>query len=187
MKIHVRDVASFIKRPPAPIRAVLLYGPDQGMVKEQAKNLCLTIHKYLDDPFSVVNLDHDVLLSEPARLIDEAHALSFGGGRRLIRIREASDKITPAVKELLAHVQGDSLTVIEGGDLGPASALRKLFEKAENAAALPFYIEEGNQLGQRLQSMLMVTMANTSAAQAITSWTASITATPQKSSVARAL
>jgi DNA polymerase-3 subunit delta len=65
------------------------------------------------------------------------------GGRRVIRVEGAAENTTKAAESFLDNPIGDGLIVVTAGNLRPTSGLRKLFEKAKNAAALPCY--EDNQ------------------------------------------
>ena len=94
MKIPFRDIEPFVKSPNPAIRAILVYGPDSGLMRERATIMAKTIVPDLTDPFNVALLSPDILKDDPARLTDEANAISMMGGRRLIRIENADDKIT---------------------------------------------------------------------------------------------
>ncbi len=92
---------------------------------------------------------------DPPRLIDEAAAQSLIGGRRLIRIRDADDGLTGAFTLFFkAPPPGDSLIVLEAGDLSARSRLRILFEGAEAGAALACYVEGEQSLGRVVTDLL---------------------------------
>ena len=92
----------------------------------------------LDDPFRVMTLPGSALASDPVRLNDEMAALSFTGGRRLVRIKDAGDALGAAFAGLLQDPPpGDSVAIAEAGDLTGRSALRRTFESAKNAVAVP--------------------------------------------------
>src|SRR3546814_14666767 len=69
-------------------------------------------------------------------------ALALTGGRRATRSRDAGDGAATAVKQVLEGPETDNLAVLEAGDLGPRSPLRKLCEAASNAAAVPCYLAD---------------------------------------------
>lgn len=142
MKITWKQIDGFLKSPDPAARVILVYGPDAGLVKERAKILGLTIVSDYHDPFNVALLDAEMIVQDPARLADEAGALSMMGGDRLIRIENAGDKITIFIKDYLTAPNPAALIVMEAENLGPRSSLRLLCEKAKNAAALPCYVEE---------------------------------------------
>ncbi|HEX9465206.1 MAG TPA: DNA polymerase III subunit delta [Alphaproteobacteria bacterium] len=146
MKLDSRSTARFLKSPDAAVRAVLLFGPDAGLVKERAEALARTVVEDLADPFRVADLSGDTISGDPARLADEAAAIAMTGGRRVVRVRDAGNDTFEAFESFLDHPMGDALIVVEGGELDGRSALRKLFEKAGNAAAIPCYRDEGADL-----------------------------------------
>ncbi|MCW9040054.1 MAG: DNA polymerase III subunit delta, partial [Rhodospirillales bacterium] len=95
------------------------------------------------------------LKADPARLSDEAAAISFTGGRRAVRISGADDGLTALLTDFLgAPPGGDTLIVVEAGDLGPRASLRKLFDGADNAASLPCYTDDGRSLGSVIRETL---------------------------------
>ncbi|HYE00317.1 MAG TPA: DNA polymerase III subunit delta [Alphaproteobacteria bacterium] len=154
MKLAGKRIDAFVRRPDPAVRAVLVYGPDSGLVRERATLLGRSAVEDLSNPFRVAELAASAVTEDPARLVDEANAMSLIGGRRLVRVRDATDKLAPAAKALLAAHSGDSLVVFEAGDLGNRSTLRKLFEESDSAAALPCYVEEEGELGQTIQDAL---------------------------------
>lgn len=152
MKVQPREADRFCQAPPAAIRAVLLYGPDGGLVRERAASLIATVAP-LDDPFRIAELTAGDLKEDPARLNDEAAALAFGGGRRVVRLRDVGDSHAKLFEGFLADPPGDALVVVEAGDLGPRG-LRKAFEAAKSGAAVACYRDEGEALRQVIQQQL---------------------------------
>jgi len=155
MKIAPRDIGRFVKSPDPAVRAILVYGPDAGLVRERADALAHTVVDDLTDPFRVAELDPVTLRNDPALLADEAAAVAMTGGRRVVRIRAGGETLPPGPFESwLKDGVGEALVVIEAGDLGPRSPLRRLFEGAGNAAALPCYADEGATLDAVIRSAL---------------------------------
>jgi DNA polymerase-3 subunit delta len=146
VKISPRRVAGFIKDPDPACRAILVYGPDRGLVRERAEALAAGVVDDPADPFRTAELTADELRGDPARLGDEAAALSFTGGRRVVRVSGAGDGVAPILAGFLDNPAGDALVLVEAGALASRSSLRKLFEKAANAAALACYADEGRDL-----------------------------------------
>lgn len=124
---------------PKEMVAALIYGPDQGLVRERAEKLIKTVVPNLKDPFLVADLDDSTLVSDPARLFDEAAAISMLGGRRVVRVRGAGNNLAKLFERFLDDPAGDALVVVEGGDLAKSAALPKVFLAADNAAAIACY------------------------------------------------
>ncbi len=120
---------------------MLLYGPDGGLVRERAVALTTAVIGVADDPFRLAELSSEVLKDDPARLVDEATAIALGGGRRVVRVRNAGDPQAELFEGLLERALVDTLVIVEAGALSSRSPLRRLFERADKAAALPCYLD----------------------------------------------
>ncbi len=154
MKIPPRDLESFIKKPSKTARVILVYGPDPGLMRERIDILGKSVVADLSDPFNVAVLSAAILADDPARLNDEAGAISMMGGDRLIRIEDAGDKLTALIKSYLENPSPSTLVLLEAGELGPRSSLRKLCEAAKDAAAIPCYIEDERDLSRFIRDFM---------------------------------
>ena len=146
MKLSGQRVEAFLRKPDPAVIAVLLYGSDRGLVRERAERLVASAAGAAADPFRVAELAADVCKDDPVRLADEAAALPFSGGRRVVRVRDGKEPLAPAVRNLLEVGSGGGLVVVEAGELAPRSLLRQVFEQAGAAAAVPCYLDEGDTL-----------------------------------------
>lgn len=146
MKLSAGQIDGFLRRPDPQIRAVLLYGPDAGLVRERADMLARAICPELHDPFRVAELTGALLAADPARLVDEAAQISLMGGRRVIRVREAGDALAALFSRFLPDSAGDGLVIVEAGDLPGRSALRRAFDEAPRGAAIGCYPDNARDL-----------------------------------------
>lgn len=128
---------------------VLLYGDDSGMISERAETLVRSVAGSLDDPFLVVELTRDDL----DRLEDEAASLSLTGGRRVVRLRAATDSVTGAIQVILRS-RAPALVVIEGVGMPARSRLRALLDAAPDGVAIGCYPEEGRTLQATIRARL---------------------------------
>lgn len=124
------------------------------MVRERAETLAKTVVEDLKDPFRVAELNASDLKEDPARLSDEAAAISMMGGRRVVRLHDAADSVTATAKDFFAALPGDALVVFEAGDLPARSSLRKLFEGEKAAAAIACYRDDRRSLPTVIQASL---------------------------------
>ncbi|MEM9442846.1 MAG: DNA polymerase III subunit delta [Pseudomonadota bacterium] len=154
MKIPPGQIERFLRSPDAKTPVVLIYGPDEGLVRERSAALIKAVLEAPNDPFRMSDLSADQIKGEPAILVDEARALCLMGGRRVVRVRQAGDSLRVACKALLELKAIDALIVLESSDLGRSSSLRKLVEQAPNAAAVPCYRDEGRDLGNLIDRLL---------------------------------
>jgi DNA polymerase-3 subunit delta len=148
MKITAGRIDAFLKDIPSAIRVVFLFGPDSGLVRERSKEIARRILEDPDDPFCLAEFSGATLSDDPARLADEAAALSLTGGRRLVLIRDVNDRCAEIFSHFLAEAPGEALIVVEAGNLGARSKLRSAFEKSKIAAALPCYTDDGQALNK---------------------------------------
>jgi DNA polymerase-3 subunit delta len=152
VKIEPRQIEAFLKKPDPGLRAVVVYGNDDGLIAERAATLARTVCPDLNDPFRVVDIAGDVLKADPARLADEFGAMSLMGGRRVIRVRPAGEESVTALENLVAASAGDALIVLEAGNLTPRSTLRALAEAERCVAAFPCYMDTEGALEGLVES-----------------------------------
>lgn len=141
VKVRAAEVARIAGKLPEGVRAVLVFGKDEGLIRERRDQIARQIADDPSDPFSVSAPEVERIAEDPALLADEMGAVSMAGGRRLVRIDSATDKLARAVENALSQKTGDALLLLTGGDLSPRSALRKLFEQGKDILALPCYAD----------------------------------------------
>ena len=154
MKIGARQADHFASRPDPQVRAVLVYGPDSGLIRERINLLTRSVVDDLSDPFRIADLSDSDLRQDPARLADEAAAISMLGGRRVIRVRGAGDSLTKVFDSYLSDAKGDALLLIDGGELTARSSLRKLFEDGKETAAIACYADNAADLAATIHKKL---------------------------------
>ncbi len=161
MKLAYKQIELFLKKPDAQIPVVLVYGPDEGLVRERAALLAKTVVADLKDPFLVAEITPESLRATPSLLTDEAQSMSMLGGRRVVRVvataaeGDALKGLDAAVAALLASITpADNFIVIEAGNLPASSKLRKDCEASPLAAALPCYAEEERDVARVIEQGL---------------------------------
>lgn len=170
MKVSASQADAFVSAVPETIGAILIYGPDDGLIRERAEIAVKSLVGAIPDPFNFVEFTQNALRDEPSRITDEACTISITGTRRVIRIRDANDGVTNAASHAI-DAKGAALIIIEGGELSPRSKLRTLFEKSDSAAAIPCYADEGRDL----KALVLKTLKeeNLAASPDVISWISS--------------
>ena len=155
------DIERFLGRPDPEIRAALIYGRDLGVVHDRGRQLAAKLVANPDDPFDVSQLTDGDIDADAGRPEGELAAQSLMGGRRLVRLRFATEKAGPdknAAEALTRHAAGelnpDAFLLIEAGALGKDSALRKAAEKAPGAAVIPCYEDEPGDVARLVRETL---------------------------------
>jgi DNA polymerase-3 subunit delta len=154
VKLAAGRVEAFLRRPDPEIRAVLLYGPDAGLVRERADTLGRLVSADLRDPFRVADLTGAVLAQDPARLHDEAAQISLMGGPRLVRVRDIGDAQGAVFTRFLADPPSDALVVAEAGELPARATLRRVFDDAPRGVAIGCYPDTARDLADVVRETL---------------------------------
>lgn len=146
-KLPAARIDSFLKAPDRGIRAALIYGPDAGRVRERADLLARAVCDDPKDPFRVAELAPAALGDDPDLLAAEFGQINMFGGRRLIRVREATDDMGTLFQRFFkAKPPGDGFVLVEAGELSSRSALRRAFETPSDAVAIACYADNARDL-----------------------------------------
>lgn len=152
MKITKKDVAAFIAKPPPGCRAVLFFGPDEGLVGTYRKQLLSALLTNPEDRVAVTRLAGDRIISDPPLLHEALSSLSLLGNVSVVVVDNASDKLCSVIKEAFAIPGSKNFLVICAGGLDSKSSLRTLFERDASLAAYACYRDEGADLSRFLDS-----------------------------------
>lgn len=154
VKLKPRDIAAHLSRLDPAVPAVLVYGPDEGLVRERILTLAGQVVEDINDPFNCARLSPGSLKEDPSRIADEMQSQSLMGGRRAVMVEGAADALAGSIQDGLAAADSGNLLLVSAGDLGPRAKLRTLFEKHDSALAMPCYLDEGRGLDDLIQSVL---------------------------------
>jgi len=146
------QTARFLKQPDPETRAFLLYGPDEGLVNARGADLAKMLLGRAEGEGEVIRLDERDLVQDPDRLAVEARTLSMFAEAKVIRLRGGA----ALEKQLtgLIDAETQACLIVEAGNLRPTSKLRKLFEGAQAAAALPCYADPARDLAPLIDEEL---------------------------------
>ena len=150
LKAH--QVAAFVAKPDLTSGVFLVYGADQGLVRETAQSV-MDVFGGDDDPMAAITLEGNELQSNPGLLALEARSVSMFGGKRRIRVRNAGKHLVESLKELFADYP-DAIIVLEAGNLVLRDPLRTLVEKESLGRALPCYADNGKSLATLVRTTL---------------------------------
>jgi DNA polymerase-3 subunit delta len=150
--LKAAEIERFIARPDPARPIVLVYGPDAGLVRERVDALVRASVDDPNDPFMLARVEPEDLTANPARLVEEAHTVPLFGGRRAVLVKAGSRNIAPAVERVLAEPSAECRVIIEAGDLKKTAPLRTLCERAKVAAALPCYLDKGEDLARLIDA-----------------------------------
>lgn len=123
---------------PGETRFFLLYGPDEAGSRALMKLLAAA----MGDEAERIDLTGADLKADPARLADEAAAISMFGDRRWILVEQAGEEIVPAVEALIEAPAAGNPVLILAGALRGTSRLVKLAQGEKYALACASYLPD---------------------------------------------
>ncbi len=145
MWIAPGKIESFLRKPDAGIRNILVFGPDQTLVSERIDQLTRAYGVDPKDPFQVDSFTGDSIHSDPATLYDAIAAQSLMGGDRVVRIIGSGENGKSYMKEFIADRPEGAVLLMSAGDIPRRrSDLVKLFENDDSSAAIACY-EDGDR------------------------------------------
>ena len=154
MEIKSAGANGFVAKPPPEIRVFLLFGPDEGLVRERGDTLVRQIVPDAGDPFRVADLDGDAVNADAALLYDEAAALALGGGQRAVRVRKLTGRIADAVIDFVREPVGEARIVLEAPGSARKSAIVSAAIGSAAAAAVPCYRDDGRTLRNQVSEAM---------------------------------
>jgi len=154
VKINAQQIVGVATGSGSSISAVLLFGPDQGLISETARRLIAAIAGQPVDPFLLTELTPGQLKADPTLLIDEMLSLPLMGERKVIHLRQATDALAGPLADLMGAPKISNLLVVEAGELAPRSKLRKAFEAAKSGGAVGCYSDDRGSLEGVLRDVL---------------------------------
>ena len=146
MEIKSAGAKGFVAKPPPEVRVFLLFGPDDGLIRERGDILVKQVVPDAADPFRLADLDGDAVNTDAALLYDEATALAFGGGQRAVRVRRLTGRISDAVIDFIREPVGEARVVLEAPGAARKSAIVAAAIGSAAAAAVPCYRDESRTL-----------------------------------------
>ena len=154
MELKPATIESYLKKPDPAVRIYLVYGQDEGLVRERGKKLALNFVQSLDDPFCYVEMESGQIDDDPARLRDELEAISMMGGERVVRVRGVTNKHTKLIQSLLDADYSNSVLILEAGDLKKTGSMPKLLTKEKLAGVLPCYHDSAQNITALIKEVL---------------------------------
>ena len=148
------SIDAYLKAPPKGISAILFFGNDAGLVWERAAALAKTMAAQSIPPGEILRIDDPDLENDPDKLAIELGTIPMFGGRKIIRTQQSRKVNAASLKSLIEGPPLEGFLVVEAGSLRADEGLRKLFEAAQNAAAIPCYADEARDLDGLVRNVL---------------------------------
>lgn len=153
MKILTKDIDNFLNKIPEETKSILIYGPDEGQVKQRAEKICASRDL-------VARYKYEEIKSNPYQLIDSLGAINL--------FKKNLDKERIAIVEFSgSSIAEPLLSIVKKGDfkgkllflcneLGTDSLLRRTFENNSNTASLACYADDMKTLANFVDQVLSI-------------------------------
>lgn len=153
--IKGQAITAFLNNPLAKIGnggtlALLIFGPDAGLVHERGQQVLKFLEKQLDDPMATSAFSGEELQGEPDRIFIELATQSLFGGQRIVYVKGDYAQLGPALKGAFDQPCANHL-IIEAGNMTPRAPLRKLFEAGQHTICLPCYADSDADIARLIQ------------------------------------
>lgn len=150
--IKAHQAQSFLNPPGPKVPAVLFYGSDAGLVSERAMKLAALVAAR--DSGESIRIDDADLDADPDRLAVELQTIPMFGGSKVVRATAGRRITAAALQPLLDGGTLAATLIVEAGNLRPTDALRMLFEKSAQAAAVACYADEAADIEGLIREIL---------------------------------
>ena len=144
----------FVRNPDKNCAAVLLHGPDPGLVSERAGLVARALAARDADGGEIIRIEDADLETDTGRLVIELQTVPMFGGGKVVR-SSASRRINASLlKDIFADGPPAAAFVCEAGNLKATDALRKLFEATSWAASIACYSDSERDLASLAREMV---------------------------------
>ncbi len=134
------QVEAYCKKPDMNVKAILVYGSNDGLISENVRRFAKTVASDLQDPFAVVNLDWGEIKRDSGQLIAEYNAQSLMAGRRVICLRDGDNDLTKVLQEFIEDSKSNNLLIVSGiSSLNTRSSLVNYFNSEKFLISVACY------------------------------------------------
>ena len=148
MKIAPREISGVLAKPDSRYHAYLLYGHDEGLVRERARKIATHFAENLDDPFAVTHLSGTDVSADKPLLSDSLNAVPAFGGLRLVMLSGAGTEMNEAVKLAFDNLHDGARLIIQARDVNTRHALVKFCDQHASCASIGCYQDDSRSLGE---------------------------------------
>lgn len=146
------QVENFIKKADAKIKAILVFGTNDGLVLDTIKRIARSICSDLNDAFRVADLSGESVLEDVGKLYAEYNGQSLMGGRRVVIVREISNQLTKEIRKMLDDSKSDNLLLMYASNFNKKSSLVQLAESSDDMACYACYEDKNADVYNMLKT-----------------------------------
>ena len=155
MKLNAQAADEFAQYPQK-YSGALIYGADEGQVRQRVSQLCENWAGKGNPPAEKMEFTAADFQGDEAKcLADMCASMNLLAGKQVIVVRDADDKLVPLLDEAIASRADDNFLILSCTDALPIrSKLRIWGEKERAVGVIACYTDEGRALGQLINQTL---------------------------------
>ena len=136
---------------------VMVFGPDEGRVRNRVAAIAAATLGSNPDPMARVELEVEAVNADPPRLMDEANAISmFGADRRLLLIQRG-DKLAKPILQALLDAPPLATIVLIADDLPKKSPFRTAMEAHPAVTVIACYPPDSSEMLTQIDQRVRAT------------------------------
>ena len=149
------QIDQYVKTQDKNIRSILIYGSNEGLIRDTVKRITQSICEDLTDAFRISKLLGTDLSTDIGLLYGEFNSQSLLGGRRVIIVNEAGNDLSKHIRKMLdeSPKEGNLLILVGSSSLNKKSSLVRLAEESSDMASFACYEDKEEDIRGMLKKM----------------------------------
>ena len=128
---------------------ILIYGPNEGLVKDQIEKL---IKNYLSqDEYEEISFNGKDLDDDPGSLEAIIRSVSMFFKNKIVTADGVKDKHLSIIEEIVLKAPEQGVLIIREGSLSKSSKIRKFFEEHKTCLSLPCYEDDSRSIIKNIE------------------------------------
>ena len=128
---------------------ILIYGPNEGLVKDQIEKL---IKNYLpQDEYEEISFNGKDLDDDPGSLEAIIRSVSMFFKNKIVIADGIKDKHLSIIEEIILKGPEQGVLIIREGSLSKSSKIRKFFEEHKTCLSLPCYEDDSRSIMKNIE------------------------------------
>ena len=133
---------------------ILVYGPNEGLVKEQIENIT---NLYLpEDEYDQINFDGKELDNDPNSLDNIIRTVSMFFNSKVVIAESIKDKHLSIVESIVSDMPQKVVLIIKDGNLNKSSKIRKFFETEKKCLSLACYEDDTRSIMKNIDEFIKI-------------------------------
>ena len=132
--------------------AILIYGPNEGLVKEQVNKI--TKEYIIQNEYEQINFSGKDLDSDPLSLDEIIKTVSMFHTNKIVVADIIKDKHLHIIENIILEAPQQTLLIIRDGNLSKSSKIRKFFENDKKCFSLACYDDDQRSIMKNIDDFI---------------------------------